>query len=70
MAKTWKEISNKDEIITLGDANAQIGKELYLKKMVDDRKGTIDDAANGNRHRLCQPAGSLNMTFLTTKSTK
>lgn len=60
-------LPKKDEIIILGDANAQIGKEPYLSEVRVNRKGTIHEATNDNGHRLCQLAETCNMTFLSTK---
>ncbi|KAK9712565.1 hypothetical protein QE152_g24827 [Popillia japonica] len=62
-----EEIPKKDDIILLGDANAQVGREYYLRSLVGNGKGTIHAETNDNGHRLSQIAELLNLTFLSTK---
>lgn len=65
--KICEEIPKKDEIILLGDVNAQVGKEIYLREVVRNENGTIHDETNDNGQRLCQLAETFNMTFLSTR---
>lgn len=65
--KTCEKVPKKDEVILMGDANAQVGKEQYLQEVIGSGKGTIHDVTNDNGHRLCQLAEALNMTLLSTK---
>lgn len=67
LEKTCEEIPKMDEIIVMGDLNAQLGEEEYLREVVGKSNGTIHKKTNDNGHRICQLAGSLNMVFLTTR---
>lgn len=67
LSKICEDLPKNDEVIILGDANAQIGKEPYLCEVTGNRKGIIHNETNDNGHRLIQLAASLNMTLQTTK---
>lgn len=58
-------IPKEDTIIILGDFNAQIGKEDYIKCVAG--KETIHEKTNNNGQRLCNLAASTDMYISSTK---
>lgn len=58
-------IPKEDTIIVLGDLNAQIGKEEYIKQVAG--KHTVHDKSNDNGQRLCNLAAENNLVISSTK---
>lgn len=58
-------IPKHDTLIILGDLNAKIGKEDFLKDVAG--KHTIHDVTNDNGIRLCNFAAEMNMYLASTK---
>src|SRR3978361_1153587 len=60
-----EKLPREDTLILLGDFNAQIGKEDYLKQVAG--KHTIHERTNDNGQRLCSLAARSNMIISSTK---
>lgn len=55
------------EVLLLGDTSAQIGREPYLWVITGNGNGMIHEKTKDNKHRSCQLAEALNMSFLSTR---
>ncbi|XP_055374825.1 craniofacial development protein 2-like [Condylostylus longicornis] len=64
LGKTLNEVSSHDSVIVLGDFNAKIGKEEYVRNIAG--KFSLHETTSPNGHRLCQFAEE---TCLKIKST-
>ena len=60
-----EKVPREDTLIVLGDFNAQIGKEEYLKQVVG--KHTVHEDTNDNGLRMCNMAERTNMIVSSTR---
>lgn len=58
-------LPKEDTVLVLGDFNAQVGKEDYIKQIAG--KHTLHEKTNNNGQRLCNLAASTNMIISSTK---
>ncbi|XP_057666796.1 craniofacial development protein 2-like [Diorhabda carinulata] len=65
LEKEIEGIPKEDTTIVLGDFNAQIGQEDYIKQVAG--KHTVHNVTNDNGTRLCNLAISTNMVISSTK---
>lgn len=61
----YEKTPKQDILIILGDMNAQIGKENYIKEVAGLQ--TIHDKTNDNGNRICNFAAKTNMVISSTK---
>lgn len=65
MEEETEKIPTEDIIIIIGDMNAQVGKEEYIKEVAG--KHTLHETSNDNGQRLCNFAVKQNMIVSSTK---